>query len=213
MLEGLINSIVESASPAITKWRSFFLVVSLVLTSDDIGVLYSVDLMSVSLDKIISSTASIISNSKLVMFSIFSILFFIIAPYANYFFIHFNVKRTLLHADSLLNSLEVVRKKSKDEMDVLIADTFDSKKREAQKSELFISKLKIECELLVCGVFLYLATSIYLHVFNLMFFILVLVVAIVFTWMASRKILVIYLKDIAPYRILEDYIKYFVVVR
>ncbi|WNO09850.1 hypothetical protein [Teredinibacter sp. KSP-S5-2] len=213
MIDGIVDAIVETASPVITRWRTFFLIVSLVLTSPDLDKLFSQDFYLIDLKSLVALFGEILSSSKVVVAFFLAALCYFFLPFVNSYIIKFIISKNISIAGSLVERIECLRGSPKENIERVVEESFDAKKMVAKASikSIDIYKESAETAFMVC--IMYLVLSIYLKVVCIVLAILLVFGYILFAYVISRKILIEYLKNVAPYKVLEDYVKYFILVK
>lgn len=213
MIDGIIDTVIDTASPAITKWRSFFLIVSLILVSPELETLFSENLYSIDLRNSFSLFADLLSSSKALMAAFLALLFYFLVPFFNSWTLKYLVSKKISVADPLVNQIEKLRKSPKEDIERIIEESFDAKKTIANRSVKTIDTNKERSEIISMACIMYLATSMFLGVFNILVLSGLAIMYAVVAYVVSKKILIDYLSNVAPYRVLEDYVKYVVLVR
>lgn len=213
MIDGIIDTVIDTASPAITKWRSFFLIVSLILVSPELENLFSENLYSIDLRNSFSLFADLLSSSKALMAAFLALLFYFLVPFFNSWTLKYLVSKKISVADPLVNQIEKLRKSPKEDIERIIEESFDAKKTIANRSVKTIDTNKERSEIISMACIMYLATSMFLGVFNILVLSGLAIMYAVVAYVVSKKILIDYLSNVAPYRVLEDYVKYVVLVR
>lgn len=213
MIDGIIDTVIDTASPAITKWRSFFLIVSLILVSPELENLFSENLYSIDLRSSFSLFADLLSSSKALMAAFLALLFYFLVPFFNSWTLKYLVSKKISVADPLVNQIEKLRKSPKEDIERIIEESFDAKKTIANRSVKTIDTNKERSEIISMACIMYLATSMFLGVFNILVLSGLAIMYAVVAYVVSKKILIDYLSNVAPYRVLEDYVKYVVLVR
>lgn len=213
MIDGVISAVIDTASPAITRWRSFFLIASLVLVSPELDKLFSQNLYSIDLKSAVSLLGDLLSSSKAILAAFLALLFYFVVPYINSWVLKYFVSKNILVAEPLINQIEKLRKLPKEDIERVIGESFDAKKSISRSAERAIDVNKERAEIASMACIMYLVTASYLAVFNALFMVGLLITYAVIVYIFSKKILIDYLKNVAPYKVLEDYIKYVVLVK
>lgn len=207
MIDRIVNSIVNSASPAITKLRTIFFTMSLILLSPQLDKIFSIDIISINVEVAVTLlTEVLVSSSILVAFVLCAFSYYIL-PYTVYFLIRCSIKINAKYASALIDEVENVRNKPKDEIEKLISERFDCQKYLAREAQKDIDKKRNMCEIFIYAPVLYVSTSIYLSVNLISLSLVLFVICGAIVIYISRKILLVYLYAIAPYKIFEDYVE------
>jgi len=213
MIDGIISSVIESASPAITKWRTSFLLLSLIFLSPELDKLFSVSLLSVDLMQSAAIFGDLLASSKVLFALVLSFFFYIFVPYINYGVLKYFTFKNIGLADPLLVKIDEIRKKKKEDIEKIIEESFDFMKERSKTSAIDIVLYKERSEIVIMSLIMYTISSLYLNVFNIYISVLLFSIYIFSSYISARKILLVYLKDVAPFKVLEDYVKYFVLVK
>lgn len=213
MIDGIIDTVLESASPAITKWRSFFVIVSLILVSPELDKLFSQNLYSIDLKSSVSLFGELLSSSKAIIAAILVFLFYIVIPLVNSRLLKYFISKHISIAEPLINQIENLRKSPKEDIDKIIEESFDAKKAIANASSKSINTQKERAEIVSMACMMYPVLSTYLGFFNVYITISILLSYVFVAYILSKNILIDYLKNVAPYKVLEDYVKYVVLVK
>ena len=213
MIDGIIDTAIDAASPAITKWRSFFLITSLVLVSPELDKLFSLDFYLVDIKSSVSLLGDLLSSSKLLTAGFLTLFFYFIVPFINSWLLKYFASKSITVAAPLISQIEKLKKYPKAEIESIIGESFEAKKEIAISAGESISTNKERTEIASMACMMYLFSSVYLEVFNYYLFLLLIITYVIFSYFISIKILIDYLKNIAPYKVLEDYVKYVVLVK
>lgn len=213
MIDGIIDAVIDTASPAITKWRSFFLIVSLILASPVFDKVFSENLYSIDLKSSFFLFGDLLSSSKTLMAAFLALLFYFLVPFFNSWVLKYLVSKNISIAEPLVNQIEKLRKSSKEEIERIIVESFDAKKSIANTSVKTIDSNKERAEIVSMACIMYLVLSMYLGVLNVYFLLVLLIIYAVIAYVISKRILMDYLSNVAPYKVLEDYVKYVVLVK
>lgn len=213
MIDTIINAVVDSASPAITRCRTAFLVISLVFLSPELDKLLAIDIFSVSLIQSASLFGDLLASSKAVVALGVALCFYIIAPYINYGMLLLFTKKSLSSAQPLLDKLEEIRAKKKDEIEKIIEESFDFHEDKAKSSSERIDRYRQRTEITMMSFVMYMISSLHLEVFNIYFGLAILAFYLVICYWVARNVLLIYIRDVATFKVLQDYVKYFVLVK
>lgn len=213
MIQGIIDTVIETASPAITKWRSFFLIVSLILVSPELDKLFSQNFYSIDLKSSISLLGELLSSSKALMAAFLALLFYFVIPFINSWMLKYLISKNIPVAESLIDQIEKLRKSPKEDIERIIEESFDGKKAVASSSVKTIDVNKERAEIASMACTMYLVTSLCLGVFNIFVLASLLILYASVAYIISKDILISYLRNVAPYKVLEDYVKYVVLVK
>lgn len=213
MIDGIIDTAIDAASPAITKWRSFFLIISLVLVSPELDNLFSQNIYLVDVKSSISLLGDLLSSSRLLIAAFLALFFYFIVPFINSWLLKYFASKNIIVAEPLISQIDKLKKCPKEEIESIIGESFEAKKEIAISADESISANKERTEIASMACMMYLFSSMYLEVFNYYLFLFLLITYVIFSYFISRKILIDYLKSIAPYKVLEDYVKYVVLVK
>lgn len=213
MIDSIINSIVETASPAITRWRTAFLIVCLLFVSPKTDKLFALDIESASLAECLSLFAELLSSSVAVIALLVAICFYMVAPYVNYLLLSYLTRKSIPSSKPLLDKVDELRAKDKNDIEKIIEESFDDQEIKAKHSIQLVDKYRLHTELAIMMLFFYMVASLHLHVFNLYVFAASILFYVFICFRSARLILLVYLRDVAPFRVLQDYVKYFVLVK
>lgn len=213
MINGIIDTVIDVASPAITKWRSFFLIVSVALMSPDLDKVFSQNLYSIDVKSAVALLADLLSSSKALIASFLALMFYFVIPFINSWILKYIVEKNISVAEPLVNQIEKLRKSPKEEIERIIEESFDAKKAVASSSVKTIDINKERAEIISMACMMYLMPAIYLEVFNVFVFCGLLIAYAIIAYVLAKNILLTYLSNVAPYKVLEDYIKYVVLVK
>lgn len=213
MIDRVINSVLDSASPAITRWRTGFLLVGMIFLSPNLEILFATDLLLMDLEQSFSMLSDLLASSIAVVALALAGCFYILTPYLNYGVLLIFVNSNIQSAEPLLIKLESLRNKNREDIEKIIEESFDLQKGNAKAAEKLIFIYKQRAEIAIMSFMLYTICSLYLDVFSVYIAGGVVFFYLAACYWAARKVLLIYLRDIAPYKMLEDYIRYFVMVK
>jgi hypothetical protein len=213
MIDGIIKSVIDSASPAITKWRTAFLILALIFISPELDELFSVSLLSVNLKQLTLVFGDLLASSKALSALGISCCFYVFVPYVNYGVLRFFISKNIGSAEPLLEKIGEMRKNDKETIENIIEESFDVMKDKSNSSSIKIAQYKELSEISIMSLVMYLVSSLYLDVFNLYFAMMLFSVYVVASYFVSRTILLVYLRDVASFKVIEDYVKYFVLVK
>lgn len=213
MFDHVIESIIESASPLITKWRVLFCFLSLVCMSPHFYLLFETSFYKQNIKEFCEKIAEIIlaTNAWIAILIVITIVHVMPAALSSMLKIlsQINIKK----ASPLIDQLIGLRKKSRNEIESLVATSFDFWKSKSMSATANINAIKEYCEVFSLITAFYITTSSYLAVFNWSVAVATITVFLVAVFFGARKILILYLRDIAPFRVLEDYLKYIILSR
>ena len=213
MIEGVIAAVVDAASPAITRWRSFFLLVSLVLMSPELESVFSQNILSINLSSVVSLFGDLLSSSKALVAAGLALSFYFFVPLVNSFVLKCAISKSMRAARPLVEQLQELRASPKETIEKIIAESFDAKKETAKASALTIDADKVRAEVLAMACVQYFVAAIFLDVFCFYLFLALLIAYFFSAYILSRRILICYLRDVATYKVLEDYVKYLVLIK
>lgn len=213
MIDRIIDSALDTATPSITKWRLAFLFLSLVLFSPKVHILFNENIFKISIENIGKNLTTILLSSNLSTTLLSIILILYVLPELLYFMLRRISEINIKNAEPLINELTKLRARPKNELEEIISSSFDTKQQLAKKSTNNLSNLKDYCEIAFLSPIFYIATSLHLEVFNYILALTIFILSLFIIYYISTKILIVYLRDIAPFRILEDYVKYVILIK
>lgn len=213
MIDGIISAVIDSASPAITRWRTAFVILSLLLVSPKFEKIFALNFLLIDLKESIALFSDLLASSNTLAAVGIVLCFYIILPYVNYAILKFFTFKSVGMAEPLLKKIDQFRKNKKEEIERIIEESFDSKKEVANSSIVLIDKYKEISEIAAMSFAMYAIASFKLSVFNLYIGVFLMIIYIVSSYIVASKILIVYLKFVAPFKVMEDYIKYFILVK
>lgn len=213
MIDRIINSVIDTASPLVTKWRVFFFLSTIFLVSPKFENTFNKDVFTLSISESLKHITEVLSSSSLLVSTIIAVSVFIILPQTLYLIQRKYVSINLGHAAPLVDGLEKLRTSPKSKLEELISSNFDFQKQLANDALRKIEELKKYGEVSFYAPFWYTTISLYLGVNNIFITAILILISLASLHIVARRVLLVYLRDIAPFRILEDYIKYVVLIK
>lgn len=213
MIDHIINSAIDSASPAITRWRIVFCFLSIIFFSPNYYLLFQPLFYELSVQDLSKIIIEIFISTKSWVIAIIIIFVLYIIPTALYYILRKLSSFNVTLAEPLIDELINLRKKPHHELEDLISTYFDTWKETSDRAARSIENKKTYCELSSFVLFFYIAASMYLDVFSFVITSVLATAHICIIFFSSRSILISYLKRIAPFKVLEEHIKYVVLVR
>lgn len=207
MIDRFINSALDSASPAITKWRIIFCFVTMLFFSPNYYSLFQPMFYELSIQELSKTVVDVLLSTRSWVVALIVLFTLYIIPTVLYTTLRALSSLNIHLASPLINELIKLRKKSHHDLETLISTSFDTWKEKSKQAVSHIDNKKRYCELSSLSLVFYVTASLYHDVFNWIIALLLTLIYTVVIFFASRSILLLYLKDIAPYKVLEEYIK------
>ena len=202
MIDRIVNSALDSASPLLIRWRVTFFFLSLVYMSPEFEELFRPLFYNLSLSEFWDKVTHVILSNKIWSAFIMAASVFYIIPSLIYYTLRKASSKNIKHAELLVDELVKFRKKTHSEIEDIVATSFEDWKCKALAAERDIEKLKNMCEASVFSALFYTFSSLVLNVLIAPLSITLFVVACGVLYWSSRKILLAYLRNIAMFRIL-----------
>jgi len=213
VIDRAINSVIDSASPIISKWRIIFCALTMIFLSPEFSELYYPPFYELSIKELSVKVVDVMVSISTWLAVLVLVCTLYVIPAILFYFLRRLSSMNIRLAEPLIDELISLRKKTREEMEDLIAGYFDEWKERSLRAQLKIERRKELCEVSILAVFFYITVSLNLGVFNWLISILLVSVFLAVMLWVGYTVLLIYLRDVSPYKILEEYVKYFVLVK
>lgn len=202
MIDKIIDSIFDLASPALTRLRITIFLISLIFLSPKFDEIFNQSPIKISLSELWSTTINIVTSIEATSLAISFLTTFYLAPFAIKHTLMALIKFHISHAESLTKEISAFSKSNMVTFKDIVKHDFENIRTKKENAIATIESKKNACEVLLLMTLLYFFSSMKNDVINLVFLLIICTILLSSLFYNSRSILIMYLKDVAKYKIL-----------